>query len=436
MSQTYNALEGTLNVRGTATASRAGTTNAVAVVGGYNSSEAASEVTENESTIINDPTSADDVFGASELSRVIPSIAANGIQTVYGIPVPETQDTESISSGTTITLAETPFDPNLHPDHDITVTDTDASTDLTVNIVYEAPLPTPSEEDTANVNPYTKAVEVDASGNYDIDYTHGDYTDAISTATDLPVRSVAVCTEDASVKTTLQTELANVAADFDFKRGFVGAKPSIQSADIIDYTPDVEDWRVVEVAPSRGTGSGGAMRTVGAIAGFMSSQPIGPDGSGLYDSVGGIVDLATAYRPSEAKNFDQITCLTRNGVVGTAQTTSATGQFKEIYKVEVIDRVALGLFGVVQDYAGGPQDIGDLEATVEAQLQSYTESSPPILGFGDGSEGGRPYSASASLGPSGDVANLGISIVPYPIAKSVNLSLTVTDGFVQFNGTN
>jgi len=435
MSQSYNALEGTLNVRGTATASRAGTTNAVAIVGGYDSEGAANEVAENESTIISDPSSADDVFGASELSRVVPSIAANGIQTVYGVPIPETQNTESISSGTTITLTETPFDPNLHPDHDITVTDTDASTDLTVNIVYEDPLPSPSEENTANVNPHTNNVEVDASGNYDIDYTHGEYADAISTAVDLPVRSVAVCTEDASVKTILQTELANVAADFDFKRGFVGASPNIQSSDIIDYTPDVEDWRVVEVAPSRGTGSGGAMRTVGVVAGFMSSQPLGPDGSGLYDSVGGLVDLATQYRPSESKNFDQVTSITRNGVVGTAQTTSATGQFKEIYKAEVIDEIALGLFGPMRDYAGGPQDISDLQSIIGARLQDFSSGNPPLLGFADGSDG-VPYSVSASLSSGGDVANVGVSIVPYPIAKEVNLDLTVTDGFVQFNGAN
>jgi len=215
MVQTYNALEGTLNVRGTATASRAGTTNAVAVVGGYDSANANSDVTAGESTTISDPTNAADTFGTSELSRVAPTIASNGVQTIYGVPVGETSNTESISSGTTITLTETPFDPNLHPDHDITVTDTDTSTDLTVNVVYEQPLPTPTESDTANVNPRTGDVETDASGNYDIEYTYGDYDSAIQTAVDLPVRSVAVCTEDSAVKSTLQTEpltsISNVA---------------------------------------------------------------------------------------------------------------------------------------------------------------------------------------------------------------------------------
>jgi len=433
MVQTYNALEGTLNVKGTPTTSRAGTTNAVAVVGGYDSANAASGVTAGESTTVTDPTSADETFGTSELSRVVQTVAANGIQTIYGVPVSETQNTESISSGTSITLTETPFDPNLHPDHDITVTDTDTSTDLTVNIVYEDPVPTPTESDTANVNPRTRAVETDASGNYDIDYTYGDYDAAIETAVDLPVRSVGVCTEDSAVKSTLQTELANVAADFNFKRGFVGAHPEIATSDISSYSPDVEDWRVVEVAPARGVGADGAVRTVGAVAGFMSSQPIGPDGSGLYDSVSGLTDLNTAYRPSEAKNFSQVTAITRNGVIGVAETTSATDQFSEIYKVEVIDAIALGLFDPIQDYAGGPQDVSDLRSIIGAQLQDYASGNPPLLGFGDG-RAASPYSVSTSLSSGGDVANAGVSIVPYPIAKSVNLNLTVTDGFVQFDG--
>jgi len=433
MVQTYDALEGALNVRGTASTSRAGTTNAVAVVGGYDSANAASDVSAGESTTISDPTSADDTFGVSELSRVAPTIASNGIQTIYGVPVSETSNTESISSGTSIVLSQTPFDPNLHPDHDIIVTDTDTNTDLTVNIVYEDPVPTPTESDTATVNPYTKDVEVDASGNYDIDYTYGDYTGAIQTAVDLPVRSVVVCTEDAAVKSTLQTELASVANDFDFKRGFTGARPEIATSDIGSYTPDVADWRVVEVAPARGTGSDGAVRTCPAVGAFMSSQPIGPDGSGLYDSVGGLIDLNTEYRPSEAKNFSQVTSITRTGVIGTAQTTSATAQFKEIYKVEVIDAIALGLFGPMQDYAGGPQDISDLQSIIGAQLQNFSSGNPPLLGFGDGS-GGPPYSVSTALSSGGDVANVGVSIVPYPIAKQVNLDLTVTDGFVQFGG--
>jgi len=189
----------------------------------------------------------------------------------------------------------------------------------------------------------------------------------------------------------------------------------------------------VEVAPARGTGSDGTVRTVGAVAGFMSSQPIGPDGSGLYDNVSGLIDLNTEYRPSEAKNFSQVTSITRNGVIGTAQTTSTTGQFKEIYKVEVIDAIALGLFGPIQDYAGGPQNVSDLQSIIGAQLQDFASGNPPLLGFGDGTEG-LPYSVSTSLSSGGDVANVGVSIVPYPIAKEVNLDLTVTDGFVQFGG--
>jgi len=434
MSQTYQALEGELSIRGATTATRAGQTNAVAIVGGYDESNAASEVTTNEATRITDPTTASDTFGASEIAREAQAIAANGVGTIYGVPVPETQTTETVSTSSSATLAESPvFDPTVHPDHEILVTDTDAGADLTVNIVYDDAPSTPTKDNTANVNPINGEVAIDTSGNYDITYTYGEYADAISTAGDLNVAAIHVGTEAPSVKSTLQTELADRAQDFDFIRGYVGATPDIGPTDIGDYTPDVQDWRIVEVAPSRASGASGAVRTAAAVAGFMASQPIGPDGSGLYDAVGGITSLNTEYRPSEAKDFNGVTSLTRNGLVARAKTTSTEEQFEDIYAVEIIDNVALGLFNVARSYAGGPQDTNELETLLSIQCQSFATGNPPQLGFGDG-RSANPYDVTVSLGTDTSVADAGVTIVPYPIAETVNLSITVSDGFVQFEG--
>lgn len=439
MVKTYNALEGDLSVRGTATVSRSGNLNSVAIVGGYDAANATSDVTAGEATLIEDPVSADETFGVSEIPRAAQAVSANGVGTIYGVPVPETSTTETFAASQSFSLGNTPlFNPTFHPDHDIVVKeDTSADgtydTTLTTNVVYADAPSTPSESDTANLNPINGAVETDASGDYEVSYDYGDYGTAITNAADLNVRDVQVLTESPSVKATLNTTLSDIANDFDFKRGYVNAHPEIAAADISNYTPDEQDWRIVEVAPAITTGADGKVRGCAPVGGYLSSQPIGPDGSGLYDEVGGITSLNKEYRPSEVKGFSGVTALTRNGVIGTAETTSTEGQFRLIYATEIIDNVSFDLFEVCQDYAGGPQDVNDLESLLEIVCQDASTGSPPLLGFGDGRDG-NPYDVNTSLGADANTADAGVTIVPYPIAETVNLNLTVSDGFVQFDG--
>ena len=434
--KSYNSLTGSLNVRPTPTVSRSGGSNAVVLIGGYDADNADADVTAGEAVAITDPANADDQLGTCELSRAAAAATANGATDIRAVPVPETETTESISTGQSLSLTNSPiFDPNLHPDHSITVTDTDAATDLTVNITYSDSVTTPSEEDTANVNPLTGQVEVDASGNYDITYTYGEYGDAIDAAADQPVRYLCPLVEDAGQKATTVTELADIANDFDFKRAVTGAKPAIDAGDVGDYTPDEQDWRMVEVAPSRAVGADGPVRTAAAVAGFMASQPIGPDGSTLYDNLNGLTDLNTTYRGTTAKSFEGVTSITRTGKVAQAVTTSTSGQFANVYATEIIDKVSLDLFDVAEDYAGGPQDLGELEALLRSVCASQTEQSPPLLGFAEDTDG-RPYDVNVSLGADSGVANASVTIVPTPIAEEVNVNLTVSDGFVAFGGAN
>jgi hypothetical protein len=433
MAKQYDTLEGSLSIGASASASRTGNDNSVAIVGGYDASNAASDVTEDEATYVPDPTTAEDVFGQSELSRAVEAVAANGVGDIWGVPVTETTGvTESFSSATTGQLSVTPvFDPNLHPEHDIVVTDSVAASDLDVNIVYGT-VTTPDSGE-ANVNPNSGAIEFPSSSDYEVTFDHGDYGNAITNAGNLGVRNLIVCTESATVKSSVVATTSDIATDFDFKRAFTGARPDLESGEISSYTPDEQDWRMVEVAPARAVGADGPVRTCAAVGGFVSAQPIGPDGSTLFDEVSGISSLGQQYRPSEAKDFDGVTSLTRTGRVATAETTSTEEQFRLIYATEIIDQVASTLFSVARDYAGGPQDVGDLEILLETQLVSYSQGRPPLLGFGDGRTAS-PYDVSVELGSSSTVANAGVTIVPYPIAEEVNLSLTISDGFVEFGG--
>lgn len=435
MPKLYNTLEGSLSIGSSATASRTGADNSVAVIGGYDASNADSEVTPGEATLVTDPTSAEDLFGTSELARMIEVVSANGVGEIYGVPVSETQSTtESFASTSSETLTNAPiFNPNLHPDHSVTVTDTVASTDLTVNIVHDSTVSQPSESGTANLNPNTGDIAFDSSSDYDVTYDYGSYSTAVTNAGDVGVRNLIVGTEAASVKTDIVSTLSDIAADFDFKRAFVGAKPEIDSANISTYVPDEQDWRLVEVAPALATMTDGAVRTAAAVGGFLSAQPISPDGSGLFDKVRGLVSLNTEYRSIEAKDFDGVTALTRNARLATAETTSTTEQFRLIYAAEIVDAVALSLFSVARDYAGGPQDTGELEVLLETRLVDFSTGSPPLLGFGDGRQE-PPYDVSVGFGNSNTVADAGVTFIPYPIAEEVNLSLTVADGFVEFNG--
>ena len=432
--KTYQALEGELTVRPSPTVSRSGGSNAVAIVGGYDADNASSDVTAGEATRITDPVSAEDTFGDSEIARNAAVVSANGVSDLWGIPVAETETTESFSGSQSLTLPNNPvFDPELHPDHDVTVTDTANATDLTVKVVHGETTPTPSEEDTANLNPDLGEIETDSSSDYDVTYTYGDYQSAIETAGDLGVRYLNVLTENAGIKATVSTVLADIANDFDFKRAVVGATPEIEASDIGDYSPDESSWRIVEVAPSRATGADGPVRTQSAIAGMLASQPLGPDGSILFDNISGISGLRTSYRASTAKSFDSVTSITRSGTVAQAVTTSTSNQFKNIYATEIVDEVALRLFSVARDYAGGPQDIGDLQTLLRGVCVTASSGSPPLLGFAEDVEAD-PFDINVGLGATDGVADADISIVPSPIAEQVNIGLTVTDGFVEFDG--
>jgi len=435
MTQTYNALEGTLDIRGAPSASRTGDTNGVAIVGGYDAQNAAGSVTAGEATLVSDPTTAEDTFGSSELSRAIQLTAANGVGTIYAVPVAESEDTETFSSATTATVSNAPlFDPRVHPDEDVSIVDSGgAGTALDVEIVYNSTPSQPSASDTAALNPITGEIAFDASDDYEVSYSYGDYQPAIATAGDLPVRNLLVNTESPAVKATTVTVLSDIATDFDFKRAFVGATPEIEATDIASYTPDERNLRMVEVAPARANGADGAVRVANAVGAFMAAQPIGPDGSGLFDTVSGLTELNTNYRASEVKSFEGVTALTREARIGVADTTSTTNQFKPIYATEIIDAVALSLFEVARDYAGGPQSTADLQSLLEGVAQSFSTGSPPALGFGDGRDA-NPYNVTVSLGADPSVANAGVTIVPFPVAEEVNISVTVTDGFVQFGG--
>jgi hypothetical protein len=438
MAITYTTLGSTVTIDSAGFIPASNVNSAVALVGGYDSAEAGAGVNAGEVTRVSSSTEASNHFGAgSELARQSSAAFLNGASEVYGIPVPETDTSETFGS-TSVTSSGTlsnggVLDPRLHQEHDITATDQSDGSDLVVNAVYGTPS-TPSEADTININPRTGDWEADASGEYEITYTYADYADAINVAVNQTVRAVAVCDERTSTKLTLRTELDEAESNIRFLRGVIGAEPNIQSGDISTYTPPNRSWRVVESAPAHGTDEMGTVRTAGAIAGLIAGQPIDVSGSITYDTVDYFTGLNVAYTPSEASDFEAVTAITDEFEVAEGVTTSEDEAFRDIYKVEIVDLVVENIYGLVKDYKGGSNSstARDLfESRVRRRLASYSEpnAQPPLLASGDGS---RPYYVDAALGASDTETDLNMAIDVAPIAKSVNLDFTL--GPVQFNG--
>jgi hypothetical protein len=435
MTITYDTLGGSIDIEPTGAVAPADLNTSVAIVGGYDQANADASVTAGESDLVTSRSQAESLYGTnSELATQTALALGNDAGEVYAVPLSETETTESFTASASDTLANTPISDPRVTTSEITITDTTTSTDLTVNVVDETPTQ-PADSETAEVNVRTGEWAADSSSDYDVTYSYADYASAIDTAVSESVRNVAVCTEADSVVATLESDLDTAAGNFRFSRGVVGADPAIDPTAVGSYTPSSDDWRIVEAAPARGeNGDGDAVRTVGAIAGLLASQPVDVTGSITYDMVAGLGALGETYTPQQAANFDRVTALTDEYEVAEGVTTSTEDAFSDIYKAEIIDAVVELLYDRIRSYRGGSNANGArrrfrsrLKRTLSAQ--SVPDAQPPLLASGDGS---RPYSVQVSQGTNDTEADVDIGIDPAPIAKTVNIDVSV--GPISFNG--
>lgn len=438
MAITYDTLGSTVTVTPTGTVAPGQINTEVAIVSGYNSAKADPSVTAGQATVVNTGTEAENMFGSpSELARQARLAFANGATAVHGVPVGETTTTENFGSGSATdngTVNNVPvLDPNVNPAQSVTAQDVTAGNSVDVTIVYSSPA-SPSGTDEMEFNPITGDWAADDTSEYDITYTYGDYSTAIGNAVGRDVRSVGVCTESDSVKTTLDSDMDTQSSNFRFLRGVTGSDVDISPASTGSYTPTVEDWRMVEVAPSRATSSQGNVRTVGAVAGMIASQPIDVTGSITYDNITGLDSLKVEFSPTEAENFSQVTALTDEFEVAEGVTTSSESAFADIYKVEIIDFIVEGIYGHIKNYRGG-SNAQPARRRFKSQLKrflgrhSVPDAIPPLLASGDGTQ---PYSVSVRQGSTDTEADVDIGIDVAPIAKEVVLDVSV--GPIKFNG--
>lgn len=441
MAITYDTLGSTVTINPVGAIAPSQLNTAVAIVGGYDSSNADSGTNTGEATIVNSAEEADTAFGAdSELAYQVALALNAGATEVHGIPVPETTGTTetfgSSSATASGTVSNTPvFDDRLHPDHSVTAQDVTEGVSMSVNMVDADSPAQPSSSNTMNFNPETGNWAADTTSEYSITYDYGDYATAMSAAASRSVRNTAVCTEADSVVSTAKTDLENAGSNFHFGRAIVGSDTDISPSNTGSYTPAVEDWRIVEVAPARATdNSGNTVRTVGAIAGLLAKQPIDVTGSITYDDVPGLDTLSTNFTPTQAENFTQVTAITDNFEIAQGVTTSSEATFRDIYAVEIIDTVVEQIFAHVKSYRGGSNTLNArrrFKSKLKRTLGSMSPptAQPPLLATGTG---GQPYTVTVTQGSTDTEADVNIGIEVAPIAKEVVLDFDV--GPIQFLG--
>jgi hypothetical protein len=318
---------------------------------------------------VSNPTDAKNLFGQdSELHRAakIAFQPTDGvsIDTLYAVGVSETDETESFTSSSSGTLGNTPaMDPNLHGDEDLTAQD-DQNNDITVNIVYGTPQ-TPSDADTINLNPLTGDWEADASDDYDISYTYGDYQSAIDEllSNEAP-RTVAVGAEDSAIITDLISDgtenVNNEAGDFNFMHGFGGVTPvgdnETTSTYVSGYSDSFDEKRLSLVAPPRGftDTDGTEARTVWGEAAAHAAVPLGDSRTksplSAYESLRSDFDVSGL----ETLIDSQVMPLRDLSPVENVKdmTTSQTAAFERVYANQIADDATERLHIIARNFIG------------------------------------------------------------------------------------
>jgi len=426
---TIDLLGTTLNISAQGTTETVGFADNIAMVGGYDAANADGSVTAGEAEAISGGVEAEQLFGEnSELARAAHAASANPVDTIYAVPVPETTgNTESFAGTSSGTLSESPiFDPNVHPDHEVTATDVVAGATVTVNIVYEDAPSAPAEADTINLNPINGEWNADESSDYDITYDYGDYATALAEAVTYPVRFVAALTEDGGVASAALSQAQEEAKNGEFMRVVYGGSPNTPSTAAGSYVTATTSYRTVEVLPSRWEGIDGEVRGAAAVAGLLAGQPINAEGAITYDDLNGLEGpVHNSYRPTEAEQFsdDGVTAVDRTRTVVGGRTTSDETAFSRIHEVEIVDLVGETLLTIGNTYKGGGnygESMELLERALRRTCRTFANQRPPLLASPDD---GEPFTVAVDTGVSEREVVASVGIEPAPIMEEVTLNL-------------
>jgi hypothetical protein len=398
----------------------------VGLVGGYDAANG--NATEGEVATIESSSDAQTAFGEdSELKAQVDLAFNNGAGLVYAVPVSETDDTETFTGVSSATLAEAPvFDPRVNEEHTIDITDTSESATVEVNFVDTTPS-SPTDANTANVNPATGEIEFDESSDYEVSYTYGDYQTAIQEVTKKVPRSVGVCTESTSVANDLLTELNTYDTDFDFMHGYVGE--NVDLGDLNNYSQSFNDRRLIAISAARGytdEAETNEERTVGAVAGKQSGKPLGDSTTAEY--LNGFASIKQSPTNSEGGTLIDagVYPLQQSGGIKVMKdtTTAEEEKFGRVAWSEIIDEATEISHQISSSFIGDANTEDNRDLLETSHNSSYGELREDDLldaFFVAVSEGANPNEVAVDIG---------LDVVDY----MDRIDVTITVGDVVING--
>ena len=351
----------------------------------------------------------------------------NGATTIYAAGVEETTTTENLSATSSATLSNAPlFDPRVQPDESVTVTDTSEAASVTVNYVDETPT-TPSESNTANLNPITGEVEFDESSDYDVEYSYGDYETAVENVMQFVPRAVGVLTENTSVVNDALGEANTYDVNFDFTHVFGGE--FVDFEDVPNYSNAYDDRRLAVVTSPRAytdETETTEVRTIGAVVGKQAGLPLGD--TSTVESLSGLVSLKdTPSNTQAAAMIDKgLYVLQERGAVTVVKdtTTSSDPRFERVAWSEIVDEATEISNVISQNFIGEANTEDNRLRLGENHRSAYDEL------LADNLLDEYVVSVSESADPSVVDVDIGLNVVDYMdrIEVDIRVGDVVTNG--------
>ncbi|MDY6780942.1 MAG: hypothetical protein SV760_10485, partial [Halobacteria archaeon] len=328
----------------------------------------------NSPTQVTTTTAVENEFGeGTRLAEVLKDAIFNGANArggyVYGVmPATQAVTGEVHDAVQSFTIGNAPIIEDLA---EITIRDTVDAVDLTVEFRYTSPPATPSNADTAFVNPFTGEVETDSSSDYEVDYKYLDWSSAFDSAdTVVGEGESGVYVADTLAESVASTLFGKAAAlrdpDFRMIKAFVGALPNANTSesppdpmyDTGAYTDNLDSLPGFVAAPARQNDE--LTTLLGAIGGLAAGNAL--DDPILTDQLGDVtiergVDDEAILTKSERDELreEQVMPIRANGSIEIDGTlASDTGEtWKTTYQsVRTIDRAVLGVREIARAFRG------------------------------------------------------------------------------------
>lgn len=232
--------------------------------------------TPNEVYMVTRSTDARNWFGRdSLLTEAVTDALNEGAFPVYAVATEENQVTDEDLSGLSSTSGSLADGPVIEDGSEVNFTIDGVS--KTTTVTYEDPSTLSPDTDEVYLNPVTQEFELDSAPsdtdetNDTVDYAHFDYPSAHQALVDGASEAIdffVTLSENQAVKTDAQTKLGNMAEEYNFALGIVGAGARV---DPLNYSNSFDDSRIQVVYPTRDADD---LSILGAYAGKRASLGI------------------------------------------------------------------------------------------------------------------------------------------------------------------